>query len=198
MSAYAALCKSLGYKHKNVIWNARHLNYLNPRLLCEGHEGCIYIYDSRVVKIYSANYFKYNEDYNRLGEGYFLKLYTSNCFISLLEETPFYIVMPYFGEPLGDQCELKIKNFNKEKLCVWLLKLKEELVRLGIKHRDINPSNILYHKDRDDFRLIDFGWAINSFEKDDETTKCSYLNPYAQSDEEAIDKIIMSVSNQLN
>ncbi len=25
MSAYAALCKSLGYKHKNVIWNAGQL-----------------------------------------------------------------------------------------------------------------------------------------------------------------------------
>jgi serine/threonine protein kinase len=169
-----------------------------PLLISEGYEAQVYGNGDEFIKVYKPEYFQYNKDYNRRGEGRFLKANQSTFFISLLEENPFYIVMPYAGERIGDMQELDYETFNCEKLCVWVLELKDELKRLGVQHRDINPSNILYHRDRDEFRLIDFGWAIESDELLKESLKPLGMNPYGLSDDEALEKMIASTTQYLS
>lgn len=166
--------------------------------LHEGFEAATYRVGDQVVKIYKPSYFQYNKDYNRSGEGHFLKNYSSKYFIPLLHEDPFCIITPYLGERIGNAYELNHDQFNSEKLCSWLRGLQIELGKLGIKHRDINPSNIIYNKNSDDFILIDFGWAIGPEDADKESKKPQGMNPYGPSDDEAIEKLITSTIQHLN
>jgi len=174
---------------------ANHLSHSRQTLLSEGYEACVYRCGDQVVKVYKSSYYQYNKDYGRMGEGLFLEAHPSQFFISLNQSNPFYIVMPYAGEPVGDLLELHHKGFNNEGFYTWLMGLKVELKRLSIMHRDINPSNILYHKDRNEFRLIDFGWAIGREEKSRATKTPLGMNPYGPSDEMAIEKMIVGTAS---
>jgi hypothetical protein len=172
--------------------------YSGKYLLSEGYEAFVYRVGNQVFKVYKSAYFRYNKDYHRRGEGLFLRRNPSRFFISLVQENPFYIILPFAGERIGDVSKLHHDEFNNKRLCTWLLELKEELSRLAIIHRDINPSNILYNSDRDEFILIDFGWALGS----DELEKADLHPPamngyYGTSDDEAIGKMIAAATQHL-
>jgi serine/threonine protein kinase len=175
------------------------LEYSAKHLIHEGYEAFVYRVSNQVFKVYKSSYFQYNKNYERRGEGLFLRRNPSKFFISLLQENPAYIVLPYAGERIGDVAKLHHEEFNNKKLCRWLLELKEELNRFAIKHRDINPSNILYHRERDEFILIDFGWAIGPDESDKEGLHPEAMNCYyGTSDDEAIEKMIVAATQHLN
>ena len=168
-----------------------------PVLISEGYEAYVYGNGKQVFKVYKSAYFEYNKEYCRSGEGIFLKNNPSKFFVTLIEDNPFFIAMPYAGKQIGDKHELHCDSFNCKKFRVWVSELKDELIRLGIKHRDINPTNILYHREYDKFTLIDFGWAIGSDEFFKENPRPEGMNPYGPSDNDAIEKMIASVTQYI-
>ena len=128
-----------------------------------GQESVVEVREHDVVKRYNNRYTRWNERYHRKGEPYFLRTYSSHYFVSLLEERDGAVVLERGEGCLGSSTEFSgdhFANCDKAALREWLLGLKSELDSLGIRHQDINPSNII--KTGKSFRLIDFGWAVES------------------------------------
>jgi len=162
-----------------------------------GREAIVECYEKYVVKIYNRRYFKYNKNYERKGESFYLQKYSSPYFPNLLECKPNFIVMPYYGERIceprkGYHHVLKGKNLDYLGLVRWAAGLKKELAQLQLAHRDINPKNILYDQRSKKYMLIDFTWMIQKLEENNMNTRHPKLNPYAKDDNEAINKISLN------
>lgn len=161
------------------------------RIIKEGYEAIVYKKGTLVIKLYKPSSFRENIIYKKSGDGFFAKsLSDSEIFPNVVFSTDLFIVMEYSGEPLGSYTEVTCRNFDPMAFEEWLLYLREELNRLEIIHRDIQPSNILYNKSKKKFFLIDFGWALRYHEKDKLDMRPKTLNPFAKNDEEAISKLI--------
>ncbi len=88
-----------------------------------------------------------------------------------------------------------LAKVGKEKLIDWLLKLSDELSRVGVCHHDVHPGNIMYSKSDRTFRLIDFGWAsLGEFAGEFNTARGTPLNPqYGTDDQTAIATLIQDL-----
>lgn len=169
---------------------------MTPVFLYEGYEACTYRMGSKVVKVYKPSYYQYNLQFNRIGEAEFLRRHQSEFFISVIESNPFYMVMPYAGESIGNCRELVFGLFDVDALLLWLDRLRAELLKLRVLHRDINPSNILYDEQTRNFKLIDFGWAIGHCDKELVVQKPFDMNPYGPSDMQAISNLLKSIKSR--
>ena len=178
--------------------------YQSGELLAECTEAKTYKKSNIVIKEYKSIYYSFNDKFNRKSEGYYLKKYRSICFIELLQESPLFIIMPYAGEPIGiidenmpGQRRINLQGLDYLALVKWLVYLQKELNRLKIQHRDINPTNILYNKQKNEYKLIDFCWTLEEGEPDDVNSKPSCLNPYAENDNQAIERLTIFAIKEL-
>ncbi|MDT9215246.1 MAG: tetratricopeptide repeat protein [Limnospira sp. PMC 1240.20] len=178
--------------------------YQSGELLAEGSEAKTYKKSNVVIKEYKSRYYSFNDAFNRKGEGYYIKKYRSICFIELLQESPLFIIMPYAGEPIGiidknmpGKRRINLQGLDYLDLVRWLVYLQKELNRLKIKHRDINPTNILYNRHKNEYKLIDFCWALEEGEPDEVNSKPSTLNPYAENDNQAIERLTIFAIKEL-
>lgn len=185
--------------------NPKDLGNQNQRVLAqEGNEAWISYKDDKVIKRFKPQYHDYNRQYNRRGEPYYINKYNSPYFIKCHSWDENGIVMENGGRPIGvydDSTERKRRlepdGLNLLKLVAWLRQLKLELDRLGLKHRDINPTNILYKPQTDSYCLIDFGWMLEKGDLDTPDTRPPGLNAYAPNDEEAINRLSIEVIQSL-
>lgn len=171
---------------------------VEAKKLVHGYEASVEMRNDIVVKKYKDVYFDFNKKYKRKGEAYFLKKYSSPFFVKLISEKKGGVILENAGNVIGRRdSSLHGRRldgnvgFSPRSLVRWLLNLKEELKQLGIQHRDINPLNIVYSKLNDQFKLIDFGWAVES--RDQQFAygmKAPGLNPYARYDNEAIFRMV--------
>ena len=151
-----------------------------------GHEGGVKVKKDKVIKTFNSNYFMYNRLFYRRGEQYYLGRYKSPCFIEMLSYDDKSITLKNGGKSIGVMERITLPGLDKKHFLKWLKKLKKALAKHRIYHRDINPTNILYNEDTDEFKLIDFAWAVR---KEDVGDKPSILNPFAKNDKEAIVKL---------
>ncbi len=165
--------------------------------ITQGYEGWISFHGDRVIKTYKPAYYAYNQGYNRRGEAYFLKNFQSPWFVRLLSDCDTQITLQNAGRPIGRfdsnserRRVLEPEGLDLVGLVAWLKGLEKELLRLGLKHRDLNPSNILYDDTCKKYTLIDFGWMIKDTDPDGPSTHPATLNPYAANDHEAIRQLI--------
>ena len=158
----------------------------------KGSESTVDIYDDVVIKIYNDDYYKWNITYDRRGEAYFLNKFHSPYFVEIQMATNKHIVMPNTGQPIGSR-RRGLDDKHYPGLVYWLKGLREELTRLGIEHRDINPGNILYNGK--DYTLIDFNWAVMKKDNPKLKNHPPYLNKKYGTDEAAIDKISQNAIN---
>lgn len=161
-----------------------------------GEESVVRCYDKYVVKTYLPKYFKYNKVYNRRGEPFYLQNYPSEYFVKPIHYGSDFIVMPNYGGHIGTDERLKRIHLQGDidylGLAKWVVGLKKELMRLGLRHRDINPRNVLYDSENKKYTLIDFGWAILYGEEDGKESHPRSLNNYAPNDEVALDKMAIN------
>jgi len=160
-----------------------------------GREATVKCCGDCVIKTYQPRYFRFNEIYGRRGEAFYLQEYPSSYFPRLLESHDGFIVMPNYGDIVGvshKEQQLKQNGLDYLELVRWADGLRKELYRLQLVHRDINPANILYNKIHNKYTLIDFGWMIKKGEPNGRNTYHRKLNPYAKSDNEALDKITIN------
>lgn len=167
-----------------------------PKLIGKGYEASIFSVGPYVAKVYTEEYFFYNKEYKRRAESDFLQSVHSNFFADVLYADQFYMVMPNYGKKIGQYTKIESGEIDADKLVVWLSDLKNELKRLQVAHRDINPSNILFNQHTSEYRLIDFSWALQGGELERIEFKPAGMNPYGLSDEQAIDNMIEEVKNK--
>lgn len=174
-----------------------------PRGPLEGYEADITYDGNTVVKKFKPIYFEYNDQYGRKGEYYWLNRCRSSFFPEIISHTAEELVTKNAGTPIGAK-DVHVPGktqwypgLNLLKCISWLQDLKTELHRLGVKHRDINPYNILYDEAQDTFTLIDLSWMIGDTEPDGPTTHPPNLNPYASTDTEAIDQLCIDCVHRL-
>jgi serine/threonine protein kinase len=121
------------------------------------------IHPEYVKKFYNQKWKDWNKSHKRKGEYYFLTKYTSPLFVSVLDYDGETITLENCGEPLEPENReipfTENKDIDLFELVKWLYDLRSELKRFKIIHRDINPTNILYKKETQKFKLIDFNWA---------------------------------------
>jgi SAM-dependent methyltransferase/tRNA A-37 threonylcarbamoyl transferase component Bud32 len=162
-----------------------------------GMESKTDIYKNYVIKKYKRRYFRYNKQYERKGEIFYLKNFKSSFFVPLLYSDKNFIVMPFCGKPVGhSRRNQSLRNeIDHLALVTWLKSLQKELQRLKLMHRDINPTNILC-SGNNKYTLIDFGWMTEINAKNADSTYPN-LNSYAKSDEEAINKMCINAINIL-
>lgn len=166
-------------------------------IVSEGHEAIVYRKGGLIIKAYKPSSFKENFTYQKRGESFFIeRLKGSEIYPYVIFSNGLFTVLEYAGEPLGTHAEIKHKNICASSFEDWLIFLKRELKRLKIIHRDIQPSNVLYFKNKKKFYLIDFGWALEDHEVDKIGIKHSALNPFAKNDDESIEKLI-SIARKL-
>jgi len=122
----------------------------------------IEIHPTYVKKFYNDRWRRFNREFKRKGEFYFLTKYQSPCFIKVLDyEEDVSITLENGGVPLEteDGIPFTQKDIDFFELVKWLYLLRQEFKRFKIVHRDVNPTNVLYNKDTKTFKLIDFSWA---------------------------------------
>jgi serine/threonine protein kinase len=152
-------------------------------------ESIVFIEGGTVRKIYNGNYYYFNRIYDLEGEPYFLEKYKSPYFIELVEQIDGGVRLKNGGVRLGGSDRFDRPLPPKDKLVSWLLGLKEELQRLGIRHRDINPRNIVY--DGKEFKLIDFSFATEEdHDLFDEKESSKKHRNYGRDDNIAIDRML--------
>jgi hypothetical protein len=161
-----------------------------PRMIV-GSESTVKLDGYVAIKTYNKNARDWDKRFSRTPECETLRNYKSEYFIPLIDANRDSITTARGEGCLGGTCEFGGIHFarsNKDKLCEWLVGLREELNRLELHHRDVHPGNIV--KFGDDFRLIDFCWAT----KDPSSPRSSGLNSnYFLSDKKSINKMLMEI-----
>ncbi|WPL11571.1 Mg-protoporphyrin IX methyl transferase [Thiorhodovibrio litoralis] len=155
-----------------------------------GNEAEVVLVNGFVHKTFKQAYFDFNKQFSRRGEPYWLQRCCSKFFPKLISFDESGEIMDYCGEPLGQfdptlpgRRTFEPEGVNLLAFVQWLRDLEAELNRLQVKHRDINPSNILFQRETGEFTLIDLSWMIGVNEKDN---RPDTLNPFAANDSEAI------------
>jgi serine/threonine protein kinase len=153
----------------------------------KSYESDIKIFDDYVVKQYKPEYHALNEVFGRCGEQHWYSGLSSDFLLDPIEIHEDYIVLPLVGESIGDAHSINNITFNeRDNLKLWLAILDGELVRMGVQHHDINPSNIL--KDGNAYKLIDLSWMTDI---DEDFTGEPYMNiSYSRSDSRSIMKMV--------
>jgi serine/threonine protein kinase len=84
---------------------------------------------------------------------------------------------------------LPIKNIEKQ-----LREIAEDLKKCGLRHRDVNPGNLMFSIKDNKIKLIDFYWTLIGEYEPPESPK-NLNSIYGLNDQKAIDEIIKQIAN---
>jgi SAM-dependent methyltransferase len=170
----------------------------SPKILASGSESTCVINNGVVTKIYTEDYFRYNREHGRTGEGSIIKTLPSSLHLEILQDDECFLCTPYYGmavgERIGSQHDKKacfLQGEDIASLIRWLSSLHEKLISAKISHHDINLCNILFDSVTGKFTLIDYAWATQDNAPPAKTFKNhpTYLNNGLAEDSEAIREI---------